>query len=68
MGNKGNTARSAIIWQFNYGGSGNNYADAVVEVSDGFIIAVPLPSPGITGVRFNQFFRPLTYKIACFYR
>ncbi|MDR2617439.1 MAG: hypothetical protein LBC62_01090, partial [Treponema sp.] len=40
---------SSIIWQFNYGGSGEDYADAIVEVSDGFIVAGSTTSPSIAG-------------------
>jgi hypothetical protein len=46
---KTNTAMSSIVWQFNYGGSGNDYADAIVEASDGFIVAGSTTSPSIAG-------------------
>jgi hypothetical protein len=37
-------------WDYFYGGAGDDYADAVVEVSDGFIIAGSTTSPNIGGI------------------
>jgi hypothetical protein len=38
---------TSIIWQYTYGGSGDDYAEAVMEASDGFIIAGGTTSPDI---------------------
>jgi hypothetical protein len=46
---KTNKDMNSIIWQFSYGGSGDDYADSIVEASDGFIIAGSTTSPGIAG-------------------
>jgi hypothetical protein len=46
---KTNTAMTSIIWQFNYGGAGDDYAEVILELSDGFIIAGSTRSPSIAG-------------------
>jgi hypothetical protein len=37
-------------WDYYYGGVGEDYADAIIEVSDGFIIAGSTTSPSIGGI------------------
>jgi hypothetical protein len=37
-------------WDYSYGGAGDDYADAIIEVSDGFIIAGSTTSPSIGGI------------------
>jgi hypothetical protein len=37
-------------WDYSYGGAGDDHADAIIEVSDGFIIAGSTTSPNIGGI------------------
>jgi hypothetical protein len=46
---KTNVGMNSVIWQFNYGGSGDDYAEAIMETSDGFLVAGATTSPSITG-------------------
>ncbi|MDR2900959.1 MAG: InlB B-repeat-containing protein [Treponema sp.] len=46
---KTDTNASTITWEKYFGGAGNDYADAVIETSDGFIIAGSTNSPTIAG-------------------
>jgi hypothetical protein len=47
---KTNKAMTQTIWSFNYGGTGNEYADAFIEVNDGFVISGSTSSPSIAGI------------------
>jgi hypothetical protein len=47
---KTNKALTQTIWSFNYGGTGNDWGCAFIEVNDGFIISGVTTSPSISGI------------------